>query len=360
MQAPTLTCPTLASDRRTMQDEPMLPRHSIIAWSAALIALGMAGCLFNASPECFEDRECAVGLVCFDRVCADPEETGEERDGGGPGNNVEDAAADARSGDGGAPMPPDAARSPDAAPPLDAGLDEPDAPGDCTPQGELCNGRDDDCDGSVDEGPTGCDVAGFCHWRHRGSQSYLFCDGATTHVGASQLCDGYGLVMAVTETCAEGEWMFATGNTIASLVEWNAADRGRAWWLGFELGMPDHAASLRRIDGERRPDEDCWMEGEPDSALDPMPLLGETCVDLRYNPARTSFGWNDVYCALTAANPVNALCETPCDPAADADRDGVGACVDCDDADASVGAEGAGCPAPPVEGLPPPLRPDGR
>ena len=91
-----------------------------------------------------------------------------------------------------------------------------------------------------------------------------------------------------------------------------------------------------------------------------MPILGETCIDLRYTPGRESFGWNDVYCELPAINPVNALCETPCDLAADADRDGVGACVDCDDTDPSVRAMGEGCPRPPIEGLPPALRPPGR
>ena len=225
------------------------------------------------------------------------------------------------------------------------------------PREEACNGRDDDCDGVVDEQAPRCDVPDNCHWRQRGSHSYLFCDGAVDQAAARQLCvERLGLHMAVTETCAEMEWLFATGNLTPGPVDWVDGVRGRAWWLGLQLGVPDTRFSIAFIDRVGAPEVECWMEGEPDTPLDPDPILGESCIDVLYNPMRRSFGWNDELCTLNRQNPVNAVCETRCEPGVDRDRDGLDDCVDCDDRDPAIAGPDdgdPGCPPPPADGLPP-------
>ncbi len=81
---------------------------------------------------------CAVALAGACTACSVPNEPIFD-DGGGPLDPADAAAADA--------SPIDALRTPDAAP--DA----------CVADVERCNGRDDDCDGDLDEGLTGTGAA---------------------------------------------------------------------------------------------------------------------------------------------------------------------------------------------------------
>jgi len=325
---------------------PMLrrPEHRT-ALTALLIALGAWACLFDEDPQCFEDGDCRSLGICIDRRCVG--DTGPMGDGtmgdGTPADRGD--PADSTSSDA---APPDAA-------PMDA---MPDTAPPCVPRGEeACNGLDDDCDGATDEEVVRCNPPEHCHWRHRGHQSYLFCDSAVSQSAALTLCrDQLSLAMAVPESCNEMHWMFATGNLVPSTVLWNPDDRGRAWWLGFILGEPDSRVGLRRVDGRVTALEECWMTGEPDGPFDMDPVLGETCVDLLYNRELASFGWNDELCTRDNRNPINALCETRCDPDVDADEDGEDACVDCDDTDPMVrsgDAGGANCAPIPRAGLPP-------
>ena len=263
------------------------------------------------------------------------------QDAGGPAGTPADAGPDA------API--------DQAPPVDGSLADRGTP--CAVD-EICNGLDDDCDGQADEGVDRCydpDAPGArpCRWRHRGHHGYLFCDRPVPEAEALDICARqYGLEMAIPETCDESDWLWATGNLVPSPVNWDAGARGRAWWLGLRLNVPDDGESLVRSDGREvpLPESGCWSAGEPDDDL-----LGETCVSLTYSPTTDDFGWNDESCGFNAANPMGVLCEVPCDPALDADGDGENACVDCDDRDPDAnGGDGIDrCPLPPAAGFPP-------
>jgi len=229
----------------------------------------------------------------------------------------------------------------------------PDGPPICAD--EVCNGLDDDCDGRADEALEPCANIPLdrCMWRHRGHHSYLFCDRPVAEAEALDRCvHQYGLAMAVPDTCDESDWLWATGNLVPTPNDWDVNARGRAWWLGLRLIVPDDGQTIQRTDlaDVALPAGGCWAVGEPDDVL-----LGESCVDLVYNVATTDFGWNDDTCGFNAANPVNTLCEVPCDPDVDADGDGENACVDCDDRDPDANS-GDGidrCALAPEAGLPP-------
>ncbi len=330
---------------------------------ASAITLLMTGCLFDEAPPCrIGGDACGAGLVCIDRACVLPgaaPDRGSDPDGARP-DAAGDAARPDADLDGDPPDASDAAgadRGPetDGAPPDTGPLDRGPAP-DLGPQcpDERCNGLDDDCDGEVDEDTLRCAIPGHCRWRHRGHQSYLFCDRPVSEAEALVTCtQTLALTVAVTDTCEESAWIWATGNLVPEPVIWENNARGRGWWLGMRLGLPDDGESIARTDRAETPPlpaGGCWGAGEPDDVI-----LGETCVSLLYNPMTDDFGWNDDHCGDNAANPINALCETPCDPEVDADGDGEDACVDCDDRDPEANhGEGIDrCALAPEEGFPP-------
>lgn len=96
------------------------------------------------------------------------------------------------------------------------------------------------------------------------------------------------------------------------------------------IGLGDHAeeGTFVWLDGTA-PAWAPWRPNEPNDFQ-----TGEDCTQAYPN------GWNDLWCD----RPLAFVCETPCDPATDADADGVMGCGgDCDDDDPAVGVE---CPAP--------------
>ncbi len=329
------------------------------ATSPALLALlvgiiGTSACLFDEQPPCeIRDDPCPMGQICVGRDCVPDDRP---PDAARP-DALADATADAAPADARPPLDagPRDGRPPDAAPNDAAAPDG--APPDMGPicAQETCNGLDDDCDGNTDEGVAACSPPDHCHWRHRGHQSYLFCDRPVSRAEAIDLCTRQlDLTVAVPDTCDETDWMWATGNLVPTPVVWEMNARGRAWWLGLELAIPDDGTSVFRMDRADTPpvaDPTCWAPGEPDDVI-----LGETCVDLLYNPATGDYGWNDDRCGMAPGNPINALCETPCDPTIDADRDGENQCVDCDDRDPDANHSEGGidrCALAPEAGFPP-------
>lgn len=154
-----------------------MSRARPLRWGlSGLAALAVAGCLsVPAAPECDDTHPCAAGLICRATSCVEADAapatdlSPTRGDARSPGADAD--APDAGGGDAQASAPdaalvaPDAAPvAPDAAPaPPDAGLVATDAalvapdatlaaPDAGMPDGERCNGLDDDGDQSIDEG----------------------------------------------------------------------------------------------------------------------------------------------------------------------------------------------------------------
>lgn len=136
----------------------------------------------------------------------------------GPPDGGEAMGADASSpGDGpaddGSDVPPDAGTDGDAGLTVDAGQ------GPCLPSPERCNGRDDDCDGTVDEGAcSGCMVSEISETTH------VFCVEALSWAEARSWCRDQGLDLMVVDDLDEDR----AAHDQARLL------RARAWWMGLE------------------------------------------------------------------------------------------------------------------------------
>jgi hypothetical protein len=213
------------------------------------------------APECTGDGECGSSAACAEARCVegaclfrvaadacapgmycDPETgcrmiTVAIRDGG-----VRDASAS------------------DAAPALDAGTA-------CIPVAETCDGRDDDCDGSIDDG---ADCGTDWVRRERAGHSYVFRDWAfgfppTNYATAETECArrGYHVVQIDDEaervfvttearsmTRAEGWWTGVDDRTTEGRFAW--WDGAEATFLPWDATQPD----------DRSPGEDCALVHE--------------------------------------------------------------------------------------------------
>lgn len=154
---------------------PLRTNAGFALTALALIALfGLASCTDEGRPSCSgadcEPYDQGVGLV--DGRVADGRPIADQRlDGALPffdGAQPDAVVADARLVDSGGDAPVDTRPTP---PP-------------CTPQQELCNGLDDDCDGVVDNGLTGCDSCAVhshelplvTHWKNGVGVQFLAAD----------------------------------------------------------------------------------------------------------------------------------------------------------------------------------------
>ena len=86
--------------------------------------------------------------------------------------------------------------------------------------GEVCNGLDDDCDGSFDEGRDRCGES--CRLVNTDRRSYLFCTGARTWTEARTYCrNRVRYRLATVGTQAEHDFL------------WTEAGRSGNWWIGL-------------------------------------------------------------------------------------------------------------------------------
>ncbi len=137
---------------------------------------------------------------------------------------------------------------------------------------EVCaDGRDDDCDGRVDEGCPPCRV------RERSGQEFLFCDDKVAWAKARTKCLALDGDLAVLDDRDLSRWAWR-----------EARGRGRSsWWVGMsDLGAE---GDWRWVDG-REAQYDGWARGQPDDFG-----RAEDCLELW--PMADGY-WNDADCAI--------------------------------------------------------------
>ncbi len=163
----------------------------------------------------------------------------------------------------------------------------------CVP--ETCNGRDDDCDGTVDDGACGVDTTSgsraICDATTRGARTYLFCRPTASWSLARGLCRAFGGGAYDLVAFTDG-------------VEQDAvrASIDRTVWLGLsdDPGRITDAVDddYRWVDGSR-PSYDSWASEEPSTRL------AEGCVRLFMGGT-----WDAVSCD-DAENTNSFVCEAP-------------------------------------------------
>jgi alpha-tubulin suppressor-like RCC1 family protein len=138
---------------------------------------------------------------------------------------------------------------------------------------EICDGKDNDCDGDYDEGAVcPCTVDTY------GSSVYQICDADPLDwwdAGLACAADGYHL--ATVDDTAESDWILALNDSLWLGLNDIATD---GVWL-WEDDSP--------LAAELEPPGGPWTAGEPNNAL---PL--EYCVHT------SPFGWNDNQCVMTS------------------------------------------------------------
>ncbi len=169
---------------------------------------------------------------------------------------------------------------------------------------ELCNGRDDDCDGSLDEA---LDQDGD------GSDACQDCDDADPAVypGAAELCDG------LDNDC-----------DARSDEDWDIDGDGWAACAGDcdEGEVNAHPGAVEVCDGV---DNDC--DGEVDQGFDADGDGFSTCRGDCDDGDPAVYPW-----AVEVCDGADNDCNGEVDDIGDSDGDGVSACEDCDDADPAV------------------------
>ena len=148
---------------------------------------------------------------------------------------------------------------------------------------EICDGRDNNCDGEIDEG----DVCPCEYFSFEG-KGYFFCDWELAWEEAVVACEetrpSYSLVTINDEP--ENLWLYEQIVLIAPNVR---------WWIGFN--DREEEGDFQWLDGAEVT-YTSWQNGEPNDSG------GEDCVELnRFD----STNWNDVTC--DAANYL--VCEGP-------------------------------------------------
>jgi hypothetical protein len=151
-----------------------------------------------------------------------------------------------------------------------------------TPTAELCNGVDDDCDGAVDDGIVlcGCQNTDFA------GHTYLFCSMERRWLGALGMCVSVGYNLVSIGDAAEDTFVFETANTISH-------DR---WWIGLTDVAREGVFFWSNGSGVTYTN---WAPGEPNDAGN------EDCAQInRFYPDDT---WNDERCS----NRLFFICEEP-------------------------------------------------
>ena len=178
---------------------------------------------------------------------------------------------------------------------------------------ELCNGRDDDCDGVVDNGAAcGCTHGTF------GDRAFQFCQTTLNFQQAESACVGMDYNLAHVEGPGDNAYLYATAVTI----------QNQRWWIG--LHDKDVEDTFEWNDGSTSNYRN-WGQNQPNNA-------GNTqhCVEI--NESTLAAGtWNDAQCNGSQSY----VCNAPPDLQVwflDADGDGFG--------DADQALDSAAIPAP--------------
>jgi len=150
---------------------------------------------------------------------------------------------------------------------------------------ELCNGVDDDCDASIDEGG---DCPGEVVQGLSGN-AYLFDDAERTWREARSRCDSLGYTLAVIDDATEDAFVFA------HLARLGFDDA----WIG--LDDRDDEMTWVWVDGSPIGYEN-WGEGEPNDGGS-----GSDCAVIMTPPASRASRWADREC--DSRRPY--ICEAP-------------------------------------------------
>lgn len=109
---------------------------------------------------------------------------------------------------------------------------------------ETCDGRDNDCNGEIDDATTaGCVSATGCEIFHYGGHAYLLCyqrtgsDRRSTWLEARDFCDMWGYHLVTIETMRESDALAVAGD---------ALDSGD-WWIG--INDQDNDGTFRWVSG---------------------------------------------------------------------------------------------------------------
>ncbi|MFO0682278.1 MAG: C-type lectin domain-containing protein [Sandaracinus sp.] len=146
---------------------------------------------------------------------------------------------------------------------------------------ETCNGLDDDCDGTIDDGVTRCGAGGFgCQVRAYGGHSYALCPTVLRRVDAETECESFGYHLVVIDDAAENTFVQGQAQMVGVL--------GSYVWIGLST-MP------LAWEGGMAPGYMAWEPAEPNGT--------GTCVRMR----ATSGLWSDAACADRYAY----VCEAP-------------------------------------------------
>ena len=156
-----------------------------------------------------------------------------------------------------------------------------DGDGDVNPgASEVCNGIDDDCDGTADSSSVcPCDVERY------NSHVYLFCESNEDWLDADASCVAEtDFELAVVDDASENSWLTSTMNSYSS-SHW--------WWIGFHdrnaTSSEEPAKGWEWVDGSSVSYTN-WNSGQPDDWSN-----DEDCGHL-YNSGK----WNDLDCDRTA------------------------------------------------------------
>jgi hypothetical protein len=167
----------------------------------------------------------------------------------------------------------------------------------CTPVSEVCDGLDNDCSGTADDGGV---CSALCEGATYGGHSYLFCTGLLTWAAAEADCEAQGMRLVRIDDVAELDWVgtvaFAAEGTNNSTTVWR--------WLGANDISVD--GEWRWVDGEQ-----FWQGTQTGMAVGGLyehwanfqPLAKDDCAMMQ-NTNGTPY-WNAMDCTLT--NPY--VCE---------------------------------------------------
>ncbi|NOY93799.1 MAG: C-type lectin domain-containing protein [Deltaproteobacteria bacterium] len=146
---------------------------------------------------------------------------------------------------------------------------------------EVCNGVDDDCDGSIDEG----DVCSGCTTRQYAGHGYLFC-GSNTWPNAESACTGFGSYRLAKIT-SSGEQSFVAG-VIGTTTHW--------------IGLNDRGTEGTFLwsDGSAQGPYSSWQSGQPND----WGGLGQDCIVV---DGGSGGNWNDRNCDV---NSFRFICES--------------------------------------------------